>query len=295
MIVLGALAAAALVSLIIGWLLRLSIFSRPLNPEIDEVDATVRRLDRHASRRSFSTTTVTLSLAAFFVVALLFVVVTQSVIVAIALGVLSALVPLFVERRRLAREKVERNEAWPDAIRQIASNLRAPMSVHASLVDLAETGPNQLKPAFETYTVLSRRLDSAQALDMVRRDLADPVSDRVIEILILSLEQGSAVTIDVLTELASSVTEDLRLNETIRTMMLDVRIDAAAIAILPFGLLLATLWRIPEWREFYGTLFGQLLLLACMIWTTTGVMTILMIIRVKPEPRVLMVDGEAPT
>ena len=124
------------------------------------------------------------------------------------------------------------------------------------------SGPVALRPAFRTYTLLTRRLDSNQALDMVRRDLADPVSDRIIEVLILSFEQGAAVTLDVLEELSQSVTEDLRLNETIRTMMMDVKIDAAAIGIIPFALLLATLAILEEWRSFYRSAGGQLVLSA---------------------------------
>lgn len=223
----------------------------------------------------------------FFVALVVLAILTSSVIIAFVLALLAGSVPLIIEARRQSKELTERNAAWPDAIRQLISSLRAPMSVHASLLDLAAAGPLPLRPAFQTYALLTRRLDSKQALEMVRRDLADPVSDRIIEVLILSLEQGAAVTLDVLDELSQSVTEDLRLNETIRTMMMDVKIDAAAIAIIPFGLLLATLAIMEEWRRFYGSTGGQVVLLLCMIWTAIGVSTILYVIRVRQEPRIL--------
>ena len=77
------------------------------------------------------------------------------------------------------------------------------------------------------------------------------------------------------------------ITETIRTMMMDVKIDAAAIGIIPFALLLATLAILEEWRNFYSSAGGQLVLLLCMMWTAIGVSTILYFIRVRQEPRIL--------
>lgn len=290
--VLAAFAGAALIGLVVAWLLGLGIFNRPLrtSPD-DEVDVAVRRIERAPDPSRFTPTAVAAAVLVFLVVTLIVGLITRSVIIAFALGCLGGAVPLIVEARQQARKRTERIEAWPEAIRQLISSLRAPMSVHASLLDLAKTGPKALRPAFETYAVLSRRLDSQQALEMVRRDLADPVSDRIIEVLILSLEQGAAVTLEVLDELATSVTEDLRLNETIRTMMLDVRIDAAAIGIIPFALLLATVIGIPEWRNFYSTAGGQIIILLALAWSAFGVTMILFVIRVRPEPRILHQEG----
>ncbi len=294
MSVLVAFTGSALVALVVAWLLGLRIFQRPLGQaQEDEVELAVRRIERAPDPGRFSPTTVTAAVAAFLVVGFISGLVTRSVIIAFAVGCLGGAIPLIVEARQQAKRRTERIEAWPEAIRQLISSLRAPMSVHASLLDLAKTGPSPLRPAFETYTVLSRRLDSQQALEMVRRDLADPVSDRIIEVLILSLEQGAAVTLDVLNELASSVTEDLRLNETIRTMMLDVRIDAAAIGIIPFALLIATVIGIDEWRDFYSTAGGQIIILLALMWSAFGVSMILFVIRVRPEPRILHQESAA--
>ena len=294
MSVLAAFAGAALVALIVAWLLGLRLFNRQIGQsQEDEVELAVRRIERAPEAGRFAPTTVAAAVGVFLAVTLVVGLLTRSVIIAFAVGILAGAIPLIIEARQQARQRTERIEAWPEAIRQLISSLRAPMSVHASLQDLARTGPSALRPAFETYTVLSRRLDSQQALEMVRRDLADPVSDRIIEVLILSLEQGAAVTLEVLDELATSVTEDLRLNETIRTMMLDVRIDAAAIGIIPFALLLATVIGIDEWRSFYSTAGGQILILLALMWSAFGVSTILFVIRVRPEPRILQQEGVA--
>lgn len=284
----AALAGATLMAMLVAWLLGLDFFGRKIRSEPDdEVELAFQRIEKAKAPKRFATATVAAAVALFFMTSIPVAVLTRSVILGFALGLLAGSVPLIIESRRKAKELAERNAAWPDAIRQLISSLRAPMSVHASLLDLSVSGPLPLRPAFRTYSLLTRRLDSNQALDMVRRDLADPVSDRVIEVLILSFEQGAAVTLDVLDELAESVTEDLRLNETIRTMMMDVKIDAAAIAIIPFALLLATLAIMEEWRRFYSSAGGQLVLLLCMMWTTIGVTTILYFIRVRPEPRIL--------
>ncbi len=289
---LAAAAGAALMVMIVAWLLGLDFFSRKLvNEPDDEIELAFRRIEKAPAPGRFTAATVAAAVAVFFVVVIAAGIATGSAFIGLAIGLLAGSVPLVIESRRRSQELTERVNAWPDGIRQLISNLRAPMSVHASLLDLARTGPIPLRPAFATYTVLSRRLDSQQALEMVRRDLADPVSDRVIEVLILSLEQGAAVTLNVLDELSNSVTEDLRLNETIRTMMMDVKIDAAAIGIIPFALLLATLVTLNEWRVFYSSTIGQIVLLLCMTWTAIGVSTILYFIRVRPEPRILEEAG----
>ena len=288
MSVLAALAGATLMVMLVAWLLGLDFFNRKIRSEPDdEVEIAFQRIEKAQAPKRFTSSTVAAAVALFFIVMILAAILTSSVILGFVLGLLAGSVPLIIESRKKAKELAERNAAWPDAIRQLISSLRAPMSVHASLLDLGVSGPLPLRPAFRTYSLLTRRLDPNQALDMVRRDLADPVSDRIIEVLILSFEQGAAVTLDVLDELAESVTEYLRLNETIRTMMMDVKIDAAAIAIIPFGLLLATLAIMQEWRNFYSSAGGQLVLLLCMGWTALGVTTILYVIRVRPEPRIL--------
>jgi tight adherence protein B len=290
-IFLGALLAAILVALVVAWLQGMSIFKPKVAQPEDEVTTVVRRIERAPSSRDFATPIVALAILAFLLVGTVVAVTTRSPILAIPLGLLAGAIPLMLDIRTRNKQETLRTSSWPDAIRQLTSNLRAPMSVHASLIDLAETGPIPLRPSFQTYAVLSRRLDSQQALEMVRRDLADPVSDRVIEVLILSLEQGAAVTIDVLTELANTVTQDLRLNATLQTMSLDVKIDAAAIGIIPFTLLFFSVLALEEWRDFYATPPGQVLILICMTWTAIGVFTILYLVRIQREPRILAVEA----
>ncbi len=76
------------------------------------------------------------------------------------------------------------------------------MSVHAALVELGTSGPIALRPHFNRYAGLAATLGQRTSLQIVREELADPVSDRVIEIILVAFEQGPGVVIDVLGDLA---------------------------------------------------------------------------------------------
>lgn len=135
------------------------------------------------------------------------------------------------QRARLARERLS---AWPQALRDLVAHLEAPMSLHRSLVELGRSGPEPLRGVWRRYAVLTAALDTRAALGALRDQLADPVSDRIFEVLLVAHEQGASVTVDVLRDLAAATTADLRLAEQIETAQLEQRIEARSCVVLPF-------------------------------------------------------------
>ena len=80
---------------------------------------------------------------------------------------------------------------WPEAVDNLASGVRAGMSLPDALAALGTRGPEPLREAFDEfaldYQVTGRFGD---CLDRLKARLADPVGDRVIEGLRIAREVG---------------------------------------------------------------------------------------------------------
>lgn len=204
-------------------------------------------------------------------------------------GVVAAAVPRMVFARRRAALVQERLAAWPDAIRDIITHLRASLSMHASLCEVGRSGPVPLRPYFTRYAGLSGALDQRAALEVVREDLADPMSDRVIEVLLVAFDQGSSVVIDILHDLAVSSSEDLRLLDEIETLQLETKLEARGAAVLPFVVLAMLCVFTPGYRSFYATPAGWFVVGLGALMSLGGLVAIRHLGRVPTEERILAV------
>ena len=133
----------------------------------------------------------------------------------------------------------------------------------------------------------SRSLGFVPALEMIKSDLADPTSDRVIEVLILAYERGGAVVPQILSDLAEATTKDIWTLEQVQTEALEQKINSRVVFVLPWLVLVAMTAQSGAFREFYSTPAGV------MVAATGGVMSLIgMAIasrlgRQPPEPRIL--------
>lgn len=126
-----------------------------------------------------------------------------------------AMIPKSWFARQRAQRQRDRLAAWPDTLRDLLAHLESSMPLHAALVELGHSGPEPLRPTWRRYGVLASALDHRAALEAIRNELADPVSDRVIEVVLVAHEQGSAVVLDLLRDLADSTTDDIRLVDSV--------------------------------------------------------------------------------
>lgn len=204
-------------------------------------------------------------------------------------GGVAATFPQTVFARRRAALVQARLAAWPDAIRDIITHLRASLSMHASLCEVGRSGPIPLRPYFSRYAGLSGALDQRAALEVVREDLADPMSDRVIEVLLVAFDQGSSVVIDILHDLASSSAEDLRLLDEIETLQLETKLEARGAAVLPFVVLAMLCVFTPGYRSFYATPAGWFVIAVGAAMSFGGLLVIRRLGRVPTEERILAV------
>jgi tight adherence protein B len=214
--------------------------------------------------------------------------------VALPPAVVVALVPRFYfaqQRRRLARARLE---AWPEAMRSIIGSVSSSMSLHQALLALATTGPAQLRPVFTRYSSLSFTLDSATALEVIREELADPVSDRIFEDLLLGLEQGPAVVIDIMDDLARSTVEDLQVLDRVETAQLEQRLNARAVFVLPFLFLILLTFRPGPGRDFYASAGGWAVIVVGTTFSLLGMLIVNRLGTLPEEPRVFAAHREEP-
>ncbi len=173
-----------------------------------------------------------------------------------------ALVVATFPRAYFAKKRAQRvatvQEAWPDGLRDLLTSVRSGASLPAAIETLAAFGPEPLRRAFQGFGVYARSLGVVAALEMVKEDLADPTSDRVIEVLILAYERGGSVVPEILSDLAEATTRDLWTMEQVRTEALEQKINARVVFILPWLVLVAMTARSGAFRDFYATPAGVL-------------------------------------
>lgn len=217
--------------------------------------------------------------------------VTGSPWIGLPAGVLVALVPLRRRARRRARRLEELQEAWPDGLRQLVATVRSGATVEAAVAEMARTGPEPLREAFARFATLAAAMGVVAALQTVRAAVGDATTDRVVEVLIVAHESGGPVVPDVLDDLASAVTEDLRTVEEVRTAGLEQRLNARIVFAVPWGLLVLLTSRQGMYRDFYASPPGTAIILGAAALSGLALIVVGRLGREPLEQRVL-VDPE---
>ncbi|CAN5861631.1 type II secretion system F family protein [soil metagenome] len=131
--------------------------------------------------------------------------------VAVAFGAFAAYGPVALMRGRARRALRERAEVWPDVVDDLASGVRAGLSLPEALTRVGERGPVQLRPVFEEFGTRYQRTGRfGDALDALKTDLADPVGDRVVEALRIARDVGGGDLGALLRSLSGFLRADLR-------------------------------------------------------------------------------------
>jgi tight adherence protein B len=215
-----------------------------------------------------------------------FIAVTRSVVIAVFPSVAVASLPILSLARRRARRMAEVIEAWPDGLRDLIASVASGMSLARALDRLAERGPAPLRVAFAGFPLMARTVGVVPALEIVKGDLADPASDRVIEILALAHERGGAIIPEILEDLAEAATRDLWALEEIRTESLEQKINARAVFVLPWLVLVALTVREGAFRDFYRSPAGALVVALGAVLSAFGMILVARLGREPEEPRV---------
>jgi tight adherence protein B len=212
---------------------------------------------------------------------------TGSVFVGIVPAIGIAATPAAYFARRRARLEHDVQAAWPDALRDVLASIAAGRSLTQACHDLGERGPAPLRDAFVQVSRRARMTGLVAALDAAKDDLGDPVSDRVLEVMLLAEETGGSVVRTVLADLVGSITKDLEVAEQIETDGLEMRINARSVVALPWVVLVALTAGHGPFRDFYQSGPGIATIAVGLVLSVLGFLLVNRLARTPPEPRVL--------
>lgn len=219
--------------------------------------------------------------------------VTATPAVAVAPAAAATVAPRAALARRRARRLREVAEAWPDGLRDLAAAISAGMSLTQGLGELSRRGPEPLRQAFGRFPALARVVGVTAALEVIREDLAEATSDRVIEVLVLAHAHGGRMVTDILHDLADTATRDVRTAEEISTAALEQRINARTVLVLPWLVLLALTAAPGHFRDFYQTAAGAGVIAVAACLSLLGVWLVGRLSRERVEER-LVAGAQAP-
>src|SRR4051794_37476350 len=143
---------------------------------------------------------------------------TGTVTVSLAFGVFGFVLPYAQVRRLAGKRRADLREVWPEVVDNLASAVRAGLSLPEALSALSTRGPEVLRPPFARFAADHRSSGRfGPALDRLKDDLADPVGDRIVETLRVAREVGGTDLGRLLRTLATFLREDARARAELET------------------------------------------------------------------------------
>jgi tight adherence protein B len=207
--------------------------------------------------------------------------------IGLAIAVLVGYLPVMALRARRRRRSRELQEVWPDAIDNLASGIRAGLSLPEAVAGLAERGPELLRAPFarfaDRYHATGRFND---ALDSLKDELADPTADRVVEALRMAREVGGSELGRTLRTLAGFLRDEYRVRKEIEARQTWVVVAARMAYATPWVVLLLLSSR-GEAAVAYRGAGGAVVIAAGAVMASVGYWWMLRISRIPGEERVL--------
>jgi tight adherence protein B len=167
-------------------------------------------------------------------------VVSRTPPVALAFALMAAYAPVALVRSRVRRRRRDLAEVWPEAVDNLASAVRAGLSLPEAVAQLGHRGPAPLRPAFAAFGrdyMASGRF--GDCLDRLKERLADPVGDRVIEGLRIAREVGGGDLGRMLRSLSRFLRDEARTRSELESRQAWVVNGARLAAASPWAVLLA--------------------------------------------------------
>lgn len=187
-------------------------------------------------------------------------VVSRSPAISLAFALISGYTPVAAVRMRQRRRRTELRDLWPEVVDNLASGVRAGLSLPEALTQIGVRGPEQLRPAFRRFGADYRatgRFD--ECLDRLKASLADPVADRIAESLRMARQVGGSDLGSLLRTLSAFLREDARTRAELETRQ-GVTVNAARLAVAAPWIVLLMLSTNPETAAAYDSAAGLVIL-----------------------------------
>jgi tight adherence protein B len=162
---------------------------------------------------------------------------------------------------------INRAQAWPEVLDLLIASLQSGASISESLSNLATVGPQSIRKEFDKFsTSLIAGEKFEVAINDLKEEFADPITDQLFETLYFATKFGSKNTIKVLREISEYVSADLALRAEINTRFGWIKNSANLAALAPW-LLFIILRTQENARLAYMQSTGQLLMIFGVIAT----------------------------
>lgn len=230
---------------------------------------------------------VGLCVATGAVAALVVQAVTGTLPVALVFAGMAAYAPVAIVSGRGRRRQRDFAEVWPEAVDNLASAVRAGLSLPDALGALAVRGPEPLRPAFDAfaldYQVTGR---FGESLDRLKERLADPVGDRVVEGLRVAREVGGGELGRLLRNLSGYLRDDLRTRSELESRQAWA-VNGARLAVgAPWAVLVLMSGR-PEVIQRFSSAAGVVILVGGAVTCVLAYRVMMRIGRLPVERRIL--------
>jgi tight adherence protein B len=201
-------------------------------------------------------------------------------VVAIASGVLAAPLPAAARRSAHRRQALREASRWPDFLAAVRSRI----ATGASLPEATRAAARHLGGRF---LELDRGIGEPFATSMarVRSHWADPLADRVLTTLSIAAEVGGRHVDSVLSALASSVGDELRLRRAHDAALTQQRLTAGVALVAPWAMLGLSIATNPTAADSYSTSTGTWIVAGGLVATVTGYILARRSARLSEPPR----------
>ena len=212
---------------------------------------------------------------------------SRTVPVALVFGAMGGYLPVAVIKGRARRRQREFAEVWPEAVDNLASAVRAGMSLPEALSALSERGPEPLRDSFAGFALdyqVSGRF--GEALDRLKERLADPVGDRVVESLRVAREVGGGDLGRLLRSLSGFLRDDARTRAELQSRQAWT-VNGARLAVAAPWLVLLLMCFQPDVIQRYSTGAGVVVLVGGAVMCVVAYRLMVRIGRLPTERRIL--------
>ena len=214
-------------------------------------------------------------------------VITATPSVAVVFAVMGAYLPIAILSGRSRRRQREFAEVWPEAIDNLASAVRAGLSLPDALAGLAIRGPEALRGAFAAFALdyqVSGRF--SDCLDRLKFTLSDPVGDRVVEGLRIAREVGGGELGRLLRHLSGYLRDDQRTRSELEARQAWA-VNGARLAVAAPWLVLLAMSSQPEVIGRYRSSSGVVVLVVGAVLCVAAYRLMMRIGRLPNERRIL--------
>lgn len=186
--------------------------------------------------------------------------ISRTLTIAVAFAGFAALAPWSLVRYRQRKRRTELRDLWPEAVDNLASAVRAGLSLPEALTQLGIRGPEELRRPFQRFGEDYRATGRfSECLDRLKAALADPTGDRIVESLRLARDVGGTDLGRLLRTLSAFLREDARTRAELETRQ-GWSVNGARIAVAAPWLLLAALSLHPQAVRAYNSTAGALVI-----------------------------------